>query len=299
MKTLCALILLIFVTACSHPLEIVGSGDIISSTGEHDCLLEDRYCANYVVGDYDVTYTAIPKAGWGFSEWKGCGEQWPDCSFSVPSSIVDLLWGETAPALTAVFTQSDRLVTLNVDNVGTKPFGDIFRSVNLDAGKQLNDAADIDRVTQLMCRDPLTCTPGAIRYWDKVQFGRFALEQPLTHRNEIAKLHSRGFSMFWSLMGVPAFLRDSCSGCVVANGNDTYHILREVDVAAADNPIGQDIACSCTDDDWWAGPPIAGIAGNASWLDYLDITISQLLMEFDGANPKLRIGLWNEPDQIW
>ncbi|MFT4520179.1 MAG: hypothetical protein ACI9JM_002579 [Halioglobus sp.] len=301
MKTLFALILLIFVTACSHPLKIVGSGDIISSTGEHDCLLEDGYCANYVVGDYDVTYTAMPRAGWGFSEWEGCGEQWPDCSFSVPSSTVGLLWGQTAPALTAVFTQSDRLITLNVDDVGTKPFGDIFRSVNLDADKQLNDAADIDRITQLMCRDPLTCTPGAIRYWDKVQHGRFALEQDITHRSKIAELHSRGFSMFWSLMGVPAFLRDSCSGCIVTNGTDPdpYHILREVNVAAADNPTGQDIACSCTDDDWWAGPPDVSPVGGVSWLDYLDITISDLLMEFDGTNPKLRIGLWNEPDQIW
>ena len=241
----------------------------------------------------------MPRAGWGFSEWEGCGEQWPDCSFSVPSSTVDSLWGQTAPALTAVFTQSDRLVTLNVDNVGTKPFGDIFRSVNLDAGKQLNDAADIDRITQLMCRDPLTCTPGAIRYWDKVQFGRFALEQEITHRSEIAELHSRGFSMFWSLMGTPAFLQDSCSSCVVTDGDDTYHILREVNVAAADNPTGQDIACSCTDDDWWAGAPTMESVADVSWLDYLDITISDLLMEFDGANPKLRIGLWNEPDQIW
>ena len=307
MKTLFALILLICVTGCSHPLEIVGNGDIISSSAEHDCLLEDNPCTNYVIGDYDVTYTAMPRAGWIFSEWDGCGNQFPDCSISVPGSTVDLFWGETTPALKAVFTQSpppgDRLVTLNVDNVEAKPFGDIFRSVNLDAGKRLNDAADIDRITQLMCRDPLTCTPGAVRYWDKVQFGRFALEQEITHRSEIAELHSRGFSMFWSLMGTPAFLRDSCSGCVVANGDDPdadpYHILREVNVAAADNPTGQDIACSCTDDDWWAGTPTVGIVGTSSWLDYLDITISQLLTEFDGTNPKLRIGLWNEPDQIW
>ena len=182
----------------------------------------------------------------------------------MPSNTVDLLWGQTAPALTAVFIQADRLVTLNVDNVESKPFGELFRSVNLDAGKQLNDAADIDRITQLMCRDPLTCTPGAIRYWDKVQFGRFALEQEITHRSEIAELHSRGFSMFWSLMGTPAFLRNSCSGCVVANGTGPdavpYHILREVNVLTSDvrNDTGQDIACSCTDDDWWAGYIVMG-----------------------------------------
>ena len=195
----------------------------------------------------------------------------------------------------------DHFVSLDVDNAGTKPFGELFRSVNLDAGKQLNDAADIDRITRLMCTDPFTCTPGAIRYWDKVQMGRFALEQAITHRSEIAELHSRGFSMFWSLMGVPAFLRDSCSNCVVTNGNDTYHLLREMSLAASDprNPTDQDVSCSCTDDNWWAGAPTMGSVAGVSWLDYLDVTISDLLMEFDGANPKLRIGLWNEPDQIW
>ena len=106
MKILFALILLIFVTACSHPQEIVGEGDIISSTGNNNCSWEDQPCANYVTGDYDVTYTALPKEGWVFSEWQGCGDQWPDCAFNVPSSTVDSLWGKTAPALTAVFTQS-------------------------------------------------------------------------------------------------------------------------------------------------------------------------------------------------
>ena len=106
MKILFALILLIFVTACSHPQEIAGAGDIISSTGKNNCLWEDQPCANYVTGDYNVTYTALPKEGWVFSEWQGCGDQWPDCAFNVPSRTVDLLWGKTAPALTAVFTQS-------------------------------------------------------------------------------------------------------------------------------------------------------------------------------------------------
>ena len=106
MKILFALILLIFVTACSHPQKIVGEGDIISSTGNNNCSWEDQPCANYVIGDYNVTYTALPKEGWVFSEWQGCGDQWPDCAFNVPSSTVDSLWGKTAPALTAVFTQS-------------------------------------------------------------------------------------------------------------------------------------------------------------------------------------------------
>lgn len=196
----------------------------------------------------------------------------------------------------------DHLVSLNIDNVGAKPFGELFRSVNLDAGKQLNDIADIDRITRLMCTNPLICAPGAIRYWDKVQFGRFALEQPIKNQNQIMELHSRGFSIFWSLMGVPAFLRDSCSSCVVTAGDDTFHILREMDVAASDprNPTGQAISCSCADsDDWWAGAPTMASVAGVSWLDYLEVTTSGLVTLFDGTNPNLRIGLWNEPDQIW
>ncbi|MFT5484327.1 MAG: hypothetical protein ACI9GW_002990, partial [Halieaceae bacterium] len=45
MKILFALTLLILITACSHPLEISGEGDINSSSGENDCLLEDQPCA--------------------------------------------------------------------------------------------------------------------------------------------------------------------------------------------------------------------------------------------------------------
>ena len=306
MKRVVSLLLLIVSTACSHPLEIVGGGDIQSSTDQHNCLLEQQPCANYVVGDYTVTYTAQPRAGWFFSEWEGCGTQHPHCSFDISGNVVNQFLGQTMPALKAVFTQTPPadsiLIPLDVNNTGLKPFGDLFRSVNLDAGKQLNDAADIDRISQLMCTDSNTCAPGAIRYWDKVQFGRFVLEQPLKNRHEIAALHSRGFSMFWSIMGVPAFLRQSCSGCVVTSGSDTYHILREMNVATDDpkNPTGEPIACSCTDsDNWWAGPPTVDSVAGVSWLNYLDLTVSDLLLEFDSTDPKLRIGLWNEPDQIW
>jgi hypothetical protein len=106
MKLLFALILLAVVAACSHPLEIEGNGDIVSSTGKNDCLWEDRPCANYVAGDYSVTYTALPAAGWVFSGWEGCNGQWPQCSFNVPGSTVNAHWGKTAPALKASFIQS-------------------------------------------------------------------------------------------------------------------------------------------------------------------------------------------------
>ena len=105
MRILFTLIMLLSITACSHEQKIVGSGNIVSSTGKNDCSLEDQPCPNHVTGDYTVTYTALPSEGWVFSGWDGCGEQWPDCSFNVPASIVDSWWGKTAPPLTAVFTQ--------------------------------------------------------------------------------------------------------------------------------------------------------------------------------------------------
>lgn len=205
------------------------------------------------------------------------------------------------PSTPTIPVAGDQLVSLNVDNTESRSFGELFRSVNLDTGKQLNDSADIDRIARLMCSDLATCTPGAIRYWDKVQSGRFALEEPISNREQIQALHDRGFSIFWSIMGVPAFLRDTCSGCVVTDGDDTFHMLRDLSVEAADprNPTNQDVTCSCTDDDWWAGIPAAEAMGEVSWLDYLEITVSELLTSFDESNPKLDIGLWNEPDQIW
>jgi len=99
MKLLLALSLLILSTACSHPLEIVGDGDIHSSNDQHNCLLEETPCANYVAGNYTVTYTAQPRAGWFFSEWKGCGTQHPDWSFNISGSVVNQFLGQTMPAL--------------------------------------------------------------------------------------------------------------------------------------------------------------------------------------------------------
>jgi polyhydroxybutyrate depolymerase len=106
MKLLLTLLLLILVTACSHPQKIIGEGDINSSTGTNDCTLEEQPCANYVAGDYKVSYTALPRPGWNFSEWIGCADQFPGCSFDIASSAVGQFWGQTMPPLTAVFTQS-------------------------------------------------------------------------------------------------------------------------------------------------------------------------------------------------
>ncbi len=98
--------LVLFAVGCSHPLEIAGVGDIRSSTTNNDCALEDQPCANYVVGDYHVTYVADPRPGWVFIGWEGCGEQFPQCSLDVPAGIVRQFAGKAVPPLRAVFTPS-------------------------------------------------------------------------------------------------------------------------------------------------------------------------------------------------
>ena len=195
---------------------------------------------------------------------------------------------------------SDVVVTVNLNEAGA-PFGDLFRAVNLDAGKQMDDDADYSRVERLMCPDPTDCTPGPVRFWDKVNFGRFALESPLSGEDVLQELHERGFPVFWSMMGVPAFLRENCTGCVVGEGDDVYHFLRELELSATDprNELNVDISCICEDATWSAGLPSTTPVGGVSWVDYIEDTTAQLLMSFDDSAANLRIGVWNEPDQLW
>ncbi|MDB4542667.1 RCC1 domain-containing protein [bacterium] len=111
MKFFTALLLILFVTACSHPLEIVGEGDIISASGSRDCSLQDfrteaESCTkNLVLDDYNETYSAIPKEGWAFVGWQGCGEQHPDCLFNVSAATVTAFWFQTMPPLVATFEE--------------------------------------------------------------------------------------------------------------------------------------------------------------------------------------------------
>ncbi|MEZ5572922.1 MAG: hypothetical protein R3E64_12995 [Halioglobus sp.] len=112
MKTFFAFILLAVVTACSHPLEIVGEGDIMSASGDRFCWLEDfqsgqDICVkNYVVGAYLETYYAVPRAGWEFDHWENyCTDAVNnECSFDISSAAVRKFWGQTMPPLQAVFT---------------------------------------------------------------------------------------------------------------------------------------------------------------------------------------------------
>lgn len=107
----CALIQ--FIYACSHPIEIVGEGDVYSNYGR-SCTLEDSLtvpvpdnCAkNYVVTDYFDTYTAVPRTGWKFDHWDSfCANAVGNtCTFAFTAAQVREAWFMTAPPLIAVFT---------------------------------------------------------------------------------------------------------------------------------------------------------------------------------------------------
>ena len=125
------MLLLSVLYACSHPLEIrgTGDGDIDSLSGTRNCALEEYeaesdHCAeNYVVYAYDETYTAEARVGSLFHRWASfC--QFPDginCSFRVSSGHVGAVWGQTMPPLQAIF----RKVNNNGFNtllIGESPF---------------------------------------------------------------------------------------------------------------------------------------------------------------------------------
>jgi hypothetical protein len=112
---LCALLLLLAISACRHPIEIVGEGDVMSATGNRDCLLEDfqarlANCVNNdVVEAYQETYYAVPRAGWQFGGWGHyCATNSSDegCSFNISAAQAEEYIDETMPSLVAYFRRS-------------------------------------------------------------------------------------------------------------------------------------------------------------------------------------------------
>jgi hypothetical protein len=112
MKALLAPIAMLLVLAgCSHPLEIYGEGDILSASGDRDCLMEqhaaaDPDCAqNLVATAYLETYSAVPRPGWKFHRWTPycASDETGVCSFDIESDLVTQFVGHTAPALKAIF----------------------------------------------------------------------------------------------------------------------------------------------------------------------------------------------------
>ncbi len=121
-------IALLLIQACSHPIEIVGEGDVTSQSGNRNCSLEQFKAANpacsknyagidleqlpaLVAEDYAETYNPAPRPGWMFSHWVNyCTTATPptyDCVFDFPAATVQQFWGKTMPALKAVFCLID------------------------------------------------------------------------------------------------------------------------------------------------------------------------------------------------
>lgn len=112
-NSILCLLFVALAAACSHPLEIVGEGDILSATGDKDCLLEeylageDNCAKKLVIGDYLEIYFAVPRAGWQFDRWENyCQDVLnPACGFDQPQAAVQSFWGPTVAPLRAVFTE--------------------------------------------------------------------------------------------------------------------------------------------------------------------------------------------------
>ena len=105
---------LVLLQGCSHPIEIVGDGDVLSGSGARDCLLEDHAAGlencteNVVMDDYRETYYAVPRTGWVFHRWANycVDETGNECTFDVSADTVHQNWGEVLPPLIAVFRQA-------------------------------------------------------------------------------------------------------------------------------------------------------------------------------------------------
>jgi hypothetical protein len=113
MKRMVIGFVLLLIQACSHPIEIVGEGDVISASGTRNCLLEDfeaqlsNCTQNYVAGAYQETYTAVPRPFWFFDRWKNyCVNATNNqCAFNVPAASVQQYWGATVYPLQAIFAK--------------------------------------------------------------------------------------------------------------------------------------------------------------------------------------------------
>lgn len=158
MKNYIVLVLLALLFACSHPLQIVGGGDIVSSTGNNNCSLEAQPCANIVAGDYNVTYTAEPRDGWDFVGWEGCGDQFPACTFNVPAGLVNRAIFKTAPALRAVFERDSaqyNVILIIADDLSFDHYG--------FAGHPQVQTPSLDALAAQSVRYPHTYVSGTCR----------------------------------------------------------------------------------------------------------------------------------------
>ncbi len=103
-KHSCVAICFVLQLACSHPLEVNGDGQILSESGTRRCSAETSPCENLVANDYLETYMAFPQGSSQFAGWGNyCQVFSKQCSFNLPSNIVQQHWGKAYPPLIANF----------------------------------------------------------------------------------------------------------------------------------------------------------------------------------------------------
>lgn len=106
-KQTLSVLVIVFLYGCTHPIEIAGQGDVVSASGERDCVLESQPCSNVIISGYQETYTPQARAGYVFSHWEGCGPATVTCNISVGASVVQQFWGLTIPPSRAIFVQEN------------------------------------------------------------------------------------------------------------------------------------------------------------------------------------------------
>jgi hypothetical protein len=115
---------LLLMQACGHPLEIVGEGDIVDlNNSGHGCTLEQfqskaKACENWVLNEYDVNYTAVPKPGWEFVRWEGaCApiSVFPYCRLRVSENLVKEYYFQVMPPTVAIFAREGTVASNNWD----------------------------------------------------------------------------------------------------------------------------------------------------------------------------------------
>jgi hypothetical protein len=184
-------IALILIQACSHPIEIVGEGDVTSASGNRNCSLEDFQAAktnctkNYAIGAYQETYYATPRAGYTFDHWGNnyCPDAAPpnyECSFNIPAATVQKYWGQTMPPLKAVFTSTSvgtpiglaDIVTVTYEQWGVPPLnGREWAQPDLFTGLSYNEVIAV-------CPGGICITGGVLNGHDMTDW-KWALQEDL------------------------------------------------------------------------------------------------------------------------
>jgi len=231
--------LLVLLAACSHPLEIIGEGDIVSASGDRDCLYEDSIAGasncteNSVIGNYLETYYAEPRPGWEFVGWENYCNDVPgnECAFDVPANIVQQAWGLAVPPLRAVFSEAeppiectdsaDIVCDYDISAAQWASGARLTTQVTIPAGKRLVSSFATREGLEEVARFSFALPVGedhAVRY--NTWVSETPNGAPLTSR---CRILDRTFAFSLRVTTYPSFY------CVLEAGQQYFLILEHVD----------------------------------------------------------------------